>query len=362
MPAHSIRQETGFDFRPVEYTPWRNYARVYKLCMIASEIDDIAVPTDVARILSMDGAVTCDEYLHFLVEATTDPSPALSNWNHNARIRNPLCFALKYILAKVAITRNNISTINEIIGAYVKSGFSGGESESDFIRVLNSGDDYEGVVKPYASTGRLRQPRESIKFLCQISYLHTYSNRVIATLSPDDAASIFRAITPIVGTPLPDGDKEIQRIAAYFKGGSTHDFFDYPSTTTSDELSSGFVEGSKLKKSHVVIERNAQLRTLFFRTYPTAVCHACEMDTRATYPWTDRVLDVHHILPLSSGTRVDSRTGTLLEDLIAICPTCHRSIHRYYDQYLKKQNRSDFSGKTEAHQTYDAAKALIVRA
>ena len=105
-PAQLIRSETGLDFPPVGYTPWRNYARVYKLCLLASEIDDRVVPTDVARILAMDGAVTCDEYVHFIVEATTDPSPALSNWSHVGRIRHPLCFALKYILAKIAVYEN----------------------------------------------------------------------------------------------------------------------------------------------------------------------------------------------------------------------------------------------------------------
>ena len=138
-PAQIIRSETRLDFPPTEYSPWRNYARVYKLCLLASEIDSIAVPTDVARILAIDGAVTCDEYVHFLVEATTSPSPALSTWTPNARIRHPLCFSLKYILAKIAVHENPFSTINEIIGAYVRSDFKGGESVDDFVALLDRG-------------------------------------------------------------------------------------------------------------------------------------------------------------------------------------------------------------------------------
>ena len=82
-------------------------------------------------------------------------------------------------------------------------------------------------------------------------------------------------------------------------------------------------------------------------------------NTSKKYPWVNRVLDLHHILPLSSGTRVDSRTGTMLEDLSPICPTCHRAIHRYYDDYLKSNNKKDFDNKDEAQEIYFQAKDNI---
>lgn len=360
-PSHIIRSATGLDFPPDEYSPWRNYARVYKLCMLASEIDNIAVPTDVARILATDGAVTCDEYIHFLVEATTSPSPALSTWSYNTRIRHPLCFSLKYILAKIAVHQNAFSTVNEVIGAYINSGFDGGESVDEFVALLDRSEDHESAIDPYRRSDLVRQARESIKFICQLSYLHAHRNRIIATLSQSDAASVFEAIAPLGGAPLPNGNDEIQRLATHFKDGSIHDFFDYPSTTTSEVSHSGFAEGSRVQRSHIVIERNSQLRDLFYETRPTATCHACETDTHVKYPWTDRVLDIHHILPLSSGTRVDARAGTLLEDLIAICPTCHRSVHRYYDLYLRNEQKADFSDKSEARRIYDDARRSIVR-
>ena len=361
-PAQTIRQETGLDFPPHddEYAPWRNYARVYRLCLIASDIADVAEPTDVAQILAIDGAVTCDEYLHFLVEATTSPSPALSNWTNTGRFRYPLSFSLKYILAKIAVLQINVSNINEIIGAYISSDFDGTECESDFVALFDSDDDYETMARQHPQSDHVRQARESIKFLCQLSYLHTHNSRIVATLNQDDAGNVFRELEPLGGTRLVDREQEIRRLAAYFKDGSTHDFFDYPNTTTSDELNSGFVEGSRVKRSHTVIERNSQLRSLFFHTLPTSVCDACGMDTHIKYPWTDRVLDMHHVLPLSSGTRVDSRKGTLLGDLIAICPTCHRSVHRYYDQYLNCGHKDDFSNKDEARSVYDKARMLIV--
>jgi hypothetical protein len=44
-----------------------------------------------------------------------------------------------------------------------------------------------------------------------------------------------------------------------------------------------------------------------------------------------------------------------------ICPTCHRAIHRYYDDYLKTNSKSDFDNKEEAHEIYFQAKQGIVK-
>ena len=356
--AETIRSGTGLDFPPPHYEPWRNYARSFKLCMIAREQNGRAVPTDVARILAQDGSVTCDEYLHFLAEATTDPSPALSDWNSLANIRYPLCFALRYILAKASVSGNPITQINEIIGAYITSQFVGGESEADFVRLLDSDSDFASLARERGNAA-IRPARESIKFLCQISYLHCNSSQIMVSLSTEDATRIFEEIEPMLGPYEADGNQEIRRMASFFRDGSVHDFFDYQETTVSNELDSGFAEGSKVKRSHIVIERNSRLRRLFFESYRSPVCDACRVDTRARYPWTKRVLDMHHALPLSSGTRVDSTTGTLLEDLVALCPTCHRSIHRFYDIYLSGAGKSDFDDKAEVIRVYQDAKNRI---
>ncbi len=356
--AETIRAETGLDFPPPHYEPWRNYARSFKLCLIAHEQNGQAVPTDVARVLAQDGLVTCDEYLHFVAEVTMDPSPALSHWNSRANIRYPLCFALRYALAKMSVVGNPVTRINEIIGAYMDSQFVGGETEADFVRLVNSNRDFSQLAQGRGAQA-IRQARESIKFLCQISYLHCNRNEITVSLSREDAIRIFAEIGPIEGNYEAEGNQEINRLAAFFRDGSVHDFFDYQATTVSNELDSGFVEGSKVKRSHIVIERNSRLRRLFFASNQSTLCDACLLDTRRRYAWTERVLDIHHALPLSSGTRVDSNTGTLLEDLVAVCPTCHRAIHRFYDAYLRNSNRSDFDNRTEAMGVYELVKNRI---
>lgn len=353
-----IRQETGLEFSPSTYSPWRNYSRIFKLCLLVSELDGVAIPTDIARILSKPGLVTCDEYIHFLVEATTDPSPALSDWSelNTMSIRSPLCFALKYILAKVAGLNEFFTPINEIIGAYIYSKFNGDECDTEFLDLLGKRNKYTDI-KCYCDP---RQARESIKFISQISYLYNEGSNIVASLSQEDAQNIFLEINPITGPRNPNGDSEIQRLAKFFRDGTEHDFFEYKGTILSDVLESGFNEGSKVKKTHIIIERNTKLRNLYFDKRPVSVCNSCQIDTSKKYPWVDRILDLHHILPLSSGTRVDSTKGTMLDDLAPVCPTCHRAIHRYYDNYLKKNDKKDFENKNEAQEIFFEAKRNIV--
>jgi len=356
-----IRRETGLPFAaPETHTPWRNYSRIFKLCLLVSENDGVAIPTPIAQILTQTGAVTCDEYLHFLVEATTDPSPALTGWkavSEGQPVRHPLCFALKYLLAKVAGLNEPITPIYEVIGAYIDSRFLGVEDDTAFLNLMPKRATYEQIGR----NADPRQARESIKFISQISYLHSDGSNIITSLSQEDAMNIFKDIQPIAGPRKADGNLEIQRLAALFKDGSEHDFFDYKNTIISDVIESGFSEGGKVKKTHIVIERNSKLRDLFFNRTPTTICDACSIDTHKKYPWVERVLDLHHILPLSSGTRVDSRTGTMLDDLMPVCPTCHRAIHRFYDGYLKTETRKDFLNEKEARDIYVQAKETITK-
>ena len=80
------------------------------------------------------------------------------------------------------------------------------------------------------------------------------------------------------------------------------------------------------------------------------------METGKQYPWTPKILDMHHLLPLCSGAKT-SKKGTLLTDLVANCPTCHRAVHRYYDKWLRDNKQNDFADADEARAVYAEAKA-----
>jgi len=77
------------------------------------------------------------------------------------------------------------------------------------------------------------------------------------------------------------------------------------------------------------------------------------------YPWTLNLLEIHHILPLSSSLAMSSK-GTSLEDVVPLCPTCHRSVHNYYKVWLNGSSKVDFTDKLEASEVYSEAKRLIV--
>jgi len=73
-------------------------------------------------------------------------------------------------------------------------------------------------------------------------------------------------------------------------------------------------------------------------------------------PWAKRVLDLHHLLPLSSGIQV-KKFSTTLDDLVPVCPSCHRAVHRYYDQWLSKEGLLDFPNEIQARVVYGDLKA-----
>ena len=231
---------------------------------------------------------------------------------------------------------------------------TGEEDQTAFISILGNTEEYEKI---YVDIGekRRRQPRESLQAMAQLSFLNIRAGRIYVALNQGDADTIFEQMDPILGVREADRDAEIRRLAQPFREGSTADYFDYPSTTLDVVIESGFAEGGKVERSHFVIERNANLRKEFFKSKPTTECDVCEMDTLKTYPWTIGVLDLHHLLPLSAGTRVEGG-NTTFEDLVAVCPTCHRAVHNFYSKWLKDHGQKDFSGSDEAKGVYQNIK------
>ena len=345
---------TGLPFLPDNdsYPPWRNYSRVFRLSMICAEKGSGSAATPLAVLLASDGGITTDEYFHFLAEATTDPSPALQGWNYKASLRYPLLFSLKYLLARAALGQDTTS-ISEIVASYDAGGFVGDEGQADFIKLVKAGHD-TGTVD--------RQAAESIQVIAQISYLSLDKRELTVSLSQDDARNLFEQLHPITGTPLPSGADEVFRLTELFESAVAELELDYATTAVSDVEEAGFsaaitfAEGAKSRKTHLVIERNGKIRAEFFKAYPSPVCDFCGTDTSKSYPWAPRILDVHHLLPLCSGART-SKQGTLLDDLVAVCPTCHRGVHRYYDGWLKKAGQKDFSDAEQAKLVYDEAKS-----
>lgn len=345
----TLNAATGLPFRPASdplYKPWRNYSRVFKATLLISKNGKVAQPTPIANLMAQDGQVNSDEYFHFLAEATTDPSPARENWDYEANHRFPLLFSLRFLLARAAIGLTE-TTLDQIVGAYNETTLAGGEDDTDFLAIVHAAR----AIVPES-----RQAKESLKVLSQLSYLSLDRSKITVSLDRDDAMQIFQQLAPVNGVRLSDGDEEIRRIANLFVAARDDLDFEYSNTVLSDTFEAGFEEGGRVERIHLKIERNAQLRRAFFTKYPSAECDFCADDTSKSYPWTERILDIHHVLPLCSGART-SKSGTVLDDLVANCPTCHRAVHRFYGQWLKKNKKKDFADASEAKVVYEAAKA-----
>ncbi len=347
MKRKPLVEATGLPFYPEsdDYPPWRNYSRVFRTAMIVANIDGVAQPTKVAQLLAMDGSVTSDDYFHFLAQTFTDPHPSFQEWSPTDNPRFPLLFAIKFLLARVPAGAPQV-TYPEIVGAYAKSGFSGDEDQTAFLALAN---------KSWSHTADHRQARESIQIISQISYLSATSTDVTVSLDADDALDVFESLSPVRGKQEHDSEREIMRLADFFEGAVAELDLSFPKTVLDEVVEAGFTEGTRVERTHIVLERNAAVRSAFFLRQPTTTCDFCSRDTALEYPWANRVLDIHHVLPLCSGTR-SSGKGTSLGDLVAVCPTCHRAVHRYYAQWLKAAGRKDFTDAEEARAVYDAAK------
>lgn len=350
-----LRSAVGLPFYPTDYVPWRNYGRLYQIAMIAiPKGHQDSEPTMLGSLMAQDGKITTDEYLHFLATATSDPTPALSNWDHTADLRYPLLFVLRFLLARA--TQGIVTTsISQIVGAYETSGFVGDEGQMDFLSIINT------RIVPRS---RHRQANESIKVLAQLSYLTATTNSVSVSLAVEDANDLFCDLQPIKGNPLKDRAKEIARRADLYPSASAELSFDYPASVVSDVSEAGFDsnegtqvfnEGTRVRRTHLTIERNQMIRRRYFEENPSPECDLCGMNTHEHYPWTLRLLEVHHLLPLCSGART-SNDGTVLEDLVANCPTCHRAVHRFYDHWLDTKSQVDFADADEAKHAYEEAK------
>ena len=354
----AFQEAVGLPFLPdnSQYRPWRNYGRLFQIAMLAAPVarDRIKV-TALGDMLSRDGMVTTDEYLHFMAQATSDPSPALSEWDYRVPLRFPLLFVLRLLLARA--TQGKMETsIAGLVGAYQGGNMVGDEGEEDFLGVI----DRVGGARHEIH----RQAHESIRVLAQISYLTAGPESITVSLAGEDAHNLFIDLQPLRGPPLEDRAAEIFRRARLFPHQMAELDIQYQASIISDIGEAGFVsvnEGARVRRTHLNIERNQMIRRRFFEEYRDVNCDLCGMDARVNYPWTTKLLEIHHLLPLCSGART-SMHGTMLDDLVANCPNCHRAVHGYYDKWLDSKGQLDFADSGQAREAYEQAKTEHRRA
>jgi putative restriction endonuclease len=86
------------------------------------------------------------------------------------------------------------------------------------------------------------------------------------------------------------------------------------------------VEGRRRLRVHLARERSKKLIKAFKASLPSFACEACGADMGDVYgPLGEGYIEAHHRVPVAS---LKDGEKTKLSDLAALCPNCHRMIHR----------------------------------
>lgn len=334
---------TGMPFLPTHYTIKRNYSRVFQCSFLANFIGTKLIVTDICRDLANeDGAQkSVDDYLFNYIPRFRFPFPAFNNYNATEQRIYPFCAIIKFLLARAECGDEAKVSLDDIF-CYIISNNCTGFEDIDFYKKL-SAKSYN-----YTDTER-RQLREMVIFISQLSILKVYNGYLYLDAIEENAKAevLTKFLKPENRSPKAD------RIEEFYEMTSISQKIVVPTFEifTADPTDVEFIEGNKKRVEHFRVERSSLLRKYYRQMNPIPHCCACGTDMNVRYPWTDYLLEIHHLLPLSSTVAISSK-GTSLADIVGLCPSCHRAVHMYYRKWLKANNQSDFKSKQEAHDVY----------
>lgn len=355
----ALIEDTGMPFLPDGYKVNRNYSRVFQCAMLATTKDKgFLTVTDICRQLASDNSIfdSADDYLFEIVNRFRYPYPAFQEYNASEERVYPFCAILKYLIAQKLSGKDASMTLQDISSFIIGNKCTGLE-DIDFYKNLKA-------TSHIISGDSLRQLREMTVFIGQLSFLKIFNKRIyLDVISEDDALTILnQLISPILQAPLQNKVEEFLQIThlkeeIFLSPKKRTNNIILPSADSSDIE---FAEGKRKRVHHLRIERSPLLRRIYIQLHPNPVCDACKLNVREKYPWVGYMLDLHHLLPLSSVIRTTIESGTTLTDIVGLCPSCHRAIHSYYSKWFKANNREDFKSRKEAMEIYlDAIREIV---
>lgn len=342
--------ETGMPFLPTHYTIKRNYSRVFQCSFLAGFAGNRLVVTDFCRDLaSTNGRIkSADDYFCNYISRFRFPFPAFDQYNAAEQRVYPFCAILKCLFARREAGMEAKLTLDDIFSYIIGNNCTGLE-EIGYYKSLAP------VAYNYSETER-RQLREMVIFISQFSALKAYDGVLyLDEISGSVRDEILSYLKPENRPAKADRMEEFMEMTSFGNGIVVPSLgvFD------SDPADMEFIEGNRRRAEHFRVERSRLLREYYKQTHPHPVCCACGEDMSRRYPWTDYVLDIHHLLPLSSAVAISSG-GTSLEDITGLCPSCHRAVHVYYRQWLKANGQDDFHSREEARAVFMQAAREIV--
>jgi len=344
----TLESATGLPFAPSDYKVWRNYARVFESTLLATDANGRLMVSDICKKIAADATFDADDYLQVLIKRFRYPFPGFNDYNTSQDLIYPFCAILKYLFAKFLQFGEGKISLKEVFSLLIGNNCTGLENLQHYMSLRPTS---------HRPTGdQDRQVREMLIFLSQMSILKWTGGYLCLDLSKGDMVqSQFDEMSaPVVKGLLKSKTEEFMTLTAI---SST---VVRPITLVSREAppEEAFTEGKKVRVSHLRVERSRILRVQFFTRNPRSVCNMCVINMRTRYPWTENLLDIHHVLPLAS-TIVANIRGTSLDDIVGLCPTCHRSVHAYYRKWLTTNSLEDFRSKQEAIEVYNEAKAKV---
>lgn len=338
-------------FLPEDYKVWRNYKRVFGCQLLATELQGVVFATDLCKQMANE-QIDGDDYLIHVVRHFYYPSPVFEDYLPQGPQVFVMCAIVKLLVSNfVEHTRPSVS-IDEIVSRLKGNNVDGMEPLARYGQLSTTN------AKNPSGSDELRQIREMLRFLSQLSFLKWDNpNLYLDVASKDAAIEIATVFTPSVLIRHPDPAQELLQL-----GGAAHTGV-MPEAVESETLSPNdreFTEGNRVRVVHLRIERSSKLKELYFNhASKPHECDMCEMDTQKRYPWANRLVELHHLLPLSSPVRVESKS-TSLRDIVGLCPSCHRATHKFYSGWLRETNQKDFGSYAEAKNVYDLAREAIV--
>lgn len=338
-------------FLPSHYKLWRNYKRVVGCQMLATDVGGFLACTDLCRKVA-SGSISGDDYLLHIARHFSYPSPVFDDYHASAPQYFPICAIVKFLVSEFVTKAKPTISIDEILDRVRGNGCNGTELLATYANLPPTG------LRVPASSDSYRQLRELLRFISQFSFLKWDNpNLILDVASPSEALAIVAQFEPQPSPRLYDAAAELLRIG----GAGIESFPDVtPVESTLNAFDVEFTEGSRARGLHLRIERSRKLRELYFaRAASPSVCDMCSRDTLDHYPWATRLIEIHHLLPLSSPLRVE-RQSTSLRDVVGLCPSCHRATHRFYSEWLRERTLEDFPSPDEARSTYALTKSQYV--
>jgi hypothetical protein len=338
-------------FLPNHYMVWRNYKRVFGCQMLATEVGGILVCTQLCKTIA-SGSLNGDDYLLHISRHFSYPSPIFDDYDISGSQVWPFCAIIKLLISAFINRSTPKITIDEVIDLIIGNNCDGTESVNFYASLRNTGN-------TITDENSYRQIRELIRFISQFTFLKWENPYLILDVaSQTEAAKIASMMEPKRYERIGNAANELLKIGQ----GNIEIFPEVqPLESSLNIYDIEFTEGYRSRSLHFKIERSSKLRELYFsRAANPSVCNMCKRDTLDHYPWAFRLIEVHHLLPLSSPLKVEKQS-TSLKDVVGLCPTCHRATHRYYSEWLNEHKVVDFKNFDEAMAAYEYTKNNYIR-